>query len=95
MKIVGVGVADRAESTLTSQRWRNIQDVAWLSDGSGFIMNARDEASAPELALQIWRVSYPRGEASRITNDLNNYMRVGVSADGNTLMAVDMHAAAS
>ena len=91
MKIVGVSVADRAESTLTSQRWRYIQDVAWLPDGSSFIMNARDEASAPELALQIWRVSYPGGKASRITNDLNNYMRVGVSADGNTLMALDMH----
>ncbi len=91
MKVIAVGVNDRAESTLTSEHWRYIQDVAWLPDGSGFIMNARDEASAPELALQIWRVSYPGGETRRITNDLNNYMRIGLSADGSTLMALDIH----
>lgn len=90
MKVIGVGVADRAESTLTSQRWRYIKDVAWLPGGDGFIINARDEASAPALALQIWRVSYPGGEGRRITNDLNNYMRIGVSADGSTLMALEV-----
>ena len=90
MKVVGVGVDDRTESTLTPQRWRYIKDVAWAPGGDGFIINARDEASAPQIALQIWRVSYPGGEARRITNDLNNYMRIGVSADGSTLMALEM-----
>jgi Tol biopolymer transport system component/DNA-binding winged helix-turn-helix (wHTH) protein len=90
MKVIGVGVADRAESTLTSQRWRFIKDVAWLPDGVGLVINGRDEASAPELAMQIWRVPLTGGEARRITNDLNNYMRLGVSADGSTLMALQM-----
>ncbi len=91
MKVVGVGVADRAETVLTSQRWRFIRDVAWLPDGGGLVINARDEASAPQIALQIWRVSYPGGEARRITNDLNNYMRLSASADGRTLMALEMN----
>lgn len=91
MKVIGIAVANGAESTLTSQPWRYIRDVSWLPSGDGFIMNARDEASAPEIALQIWRVSYPGGEARRITNDLNNYMQIRVSADGNTLIALEMH----
>lgn len=91
MKVIGVGVTDRAQPTLTMQRWRYIGDVAWLPKGDGFIISARDEASAPELALQIWRISYPGAEARRITNDLNNYMRVTVSTDGSTLMALEMH----
>lgn len=91
MKIAGVRVADRTESTLTSQRWRFIKDVAWLPDGDGFIINARDVASAPEIALQIWRISYPGGEARRITNDLNNYMSLGASRDGSTLVTIEMH----
>jgi Tol biopolymer transport system component/DNA-binding winged helix-turn-helix (wHTH) protein len=90
MKVIGVGVADRAESTLTSQRWRFIKDVAWLPDGGGLVINGRDEASAPELAMQIWRVPLTGGEARRISNDLNNYWRIGISADGSTLMALQL-----
>jgi TolB protein len=90
MKVVGVGVAERVESTLTSQRWRFIKDVTWLPDGRGLVINGRDEASAPELAMQIWRVPLAGGEASRITNDLNNYTRIGVSADGRVLMALQV-----
>ena len=90
MKVVGVRVADRVESTLTTQRWRWIKDVSWLPDGSGLIINGRDEASAPELAMQIWRVPLGGDEPRRITNDLNNYMRTSVSGDGSTLMALQV-----
>ena len=90
MKVVGVRVADRVEYTLTAQHWRWIKDVSWLPDGSGLIINGRDEASAPELAMQIWRVPLGGGEPRRITNDLNNYMRTSVSADGSTLMALQV-----
>ncbi|HKR12558.1 MAG TPA: winged helix-turn-helix domain-containing protein [Pyrinomonadaceae bacterium] len=91
MRVIGIDVANRKESDLTSRQWRYIQDVAWLPDGDGFIINARDESSTPEPALQIWRISYPGGEVRRITNDLNNYMRIGMAADSNTLMAVEMN----
>jgi Tol biopolymer transport system component/DNA-binding winged helix-turn-helix (wHTH) protein len=90
MKVVGVRVADHAESTLTAQRWRFIKDVAWLPGGGGLIINGRDEASAPELSMQIWRISHPGGEAQRVTNDLNNYTRIGLSADGRTLIALEV-----
>lgn len=88
MKVIGVRVADHVELTLTKQRWRWIKDVSWLPDGSSLIINARDEASAPELAMQIWRVPLAGGEPSRLTNDLNNYMRSSVSTDGSTLIAL-------
>lgn len=90
MKVAGVRVADRMETTLTSQRWRFIKDVAWLPDGSGLVINGRDEASAPELAMQIWRVPMTGDEARRITNDLNTYARIGVSADGRALIALQV-----
>jgi Tol biopolymer transport system component/DNA-binding winged helix-turn-helix (wHTH) protein len=88
MTVAGINVADRKESRLSSQRWRYIKDVVWLPDGSGLIINARDEGSSPELAVQIWRVPVGGGEARRITNDLNNYMRIALSADGQTLTAM-------
>jgi Tol biopolymer transport system component len=64
--------------------------VSFLPDGSGLIINGRDEASAPDPAMQIWRVPLAGGEPRRITNDLNNYMRSAVSADGKTLIGLEV-----
>ncbi|HSE17920.1 MAG TPA: winged helix-turn-helix domain-containing protein [Pyrinomonadaceae bacterium] len=90
MKVIGIGVADRAESTLSTHQWRWIKDVSWLPDGTGFIINGRDDVSAPDLSMQIWQVPLAGGEARRITNDLNNYMRSNVSADGRTLIGLQV-----
>jgi Tol biopolymer transport system component len=39
---------------------------------------------------QLWFVSYPDGEISRITNDLNEYgqLSLGVTADGSTIVTI-------
>jgi len=87
MKVIGVRVADRTVSTLISPSWLNIRDVAWVPDGSALIINGRDEASEGER-LQVWRVPLAGGEARRITNDLNNYFSISLSADGSTLIAL-------
>jgi len=52
MKVVGIGVADRAESTLT-QGWRWIKDVSWLPDSSGLIINGRDDKRVAEALAAI------------------------------------------
>ena len=88
MKVIGVALADRKESTLIAPSWPNIRDVAWLPDGSTLIINGRDESAGSEPRLQVWRVSPAGGEARRITNDLNNYFSISLSADGNTLIAL-------
>jgi Tol biopolymer transport system component/DNA-binding winged helix-turn-helix (wHTH) protein len=95
MKIFGFGAADGAESTLSSKGWRFVKDVAWVPDGSGLIINARDEVAAPDLTMQIWHVPLTGGEARRITNDLNNYWSINLSADGRTLMALQMQQSSS
>ncbi|MDT7602585.1 MAG: hypothetical protein QOF61_582, partial [Acidobacteriota bacterium] len=38
--------------------------------------------------FQIWHVSYPGGEARPVTNDLNSYRNVGLTADSNTIVSV-------
>lgn len=88
MKVVGVRVADRTEFTLITPSWSNIRDVAWLPDGSALIINGRDEASRPEPRMQVWRVPLSGGEPRRITNDLNNYFSISLSADGSRLIAL-------
>lgn len=63
--------------------WKNFDSMVWLRDGSGFLLVARENDSATN---QIWRISYPDGVAQPITNDLNDYTGISVSADGAALL---------
>jgi serine/threonine protein kinase len=80
-----VQIADRMQKPLTSHRWSNVERIAWLSDSSGVITTAQEQAGNP---YQIWQVSYPEGEAHTITNDLNAYHNASLTADSSTLVTV-------
>jgi serine/threonine protein kinase len=62
--LVTVNVADGVEKEATSQRWGYlIGQVAWLADGSGLVMVAKEQTSgAPR---QLWYVSYPGARYAR------------------------------
>ena len=82
MNVFGVNIADGTEKALpSSQKWDWIDCVAWLRDGSGLLLNAIELGGQ---SSQIWQLS-SGGEARRITNDLNNYYGIDLTADSNTL----------
>ena len=81
-------VMDGTETAITPQRWRHVRRLAWLSDASGLVMIARDRASAAASPYQVWHLSYPSGEARRITNDLQGYRSVSLTADSRALITV-------
>jgi Tol biopolymer transport system component len=85
MTMVVVNVKDGSAKDLTAQRWDSIGRAAWLSDGSAIVFSASD--SGTTAARQIWQISYPGGEAHRITHDLNSYVDVSLTADSNVLVA--------
>jgi Tol biopolymer transport system component len=84
--LVEVAVEDGTVKQILSQKWGSIISVAWLGDGSGLLMSAADKSSG--YFYQVWYVAYPNGEARRITNDLNSYSDVSLTADSNTLLTV-------
>jgi Tol biopolymer transport system component len=85
--LVTVSVADGVEKEATSQRWGYLMgQVAWLADGSGLVMVAKDLTSG--TPRQLWHVFYPGGEVRQITNDLNEYSGVSIAADSGTLVTV-------
>jgi Tol biopolymer transport system component len=63
---------------ITSRRWWHVGRIAWLGDGSGLIMVAKERPSDPS---QIWHLSYPAGEARQITNDLNDYVGMSLTRE--------------
>ena len=56
--------------------------LAWLDQGT-LILSLLDRSSAP---LQLWLLSYPKGEFSRLTNDPNQYVGLSLTADRNRLV---------
>ncbi len=79
-------ISDGHETMISTARWRQIAGLVWLPDKSGILICARDRASAPGSPTQIWQLSYPGGEARKITNDLTTYEYPSLSADGKTLV---------
>ena len=80
-----VQVSDGSLRPLTSHIWSDVQRLEWLSDGSAVITTANDQQGAQ---YQIWQISYPDGEAHRLTNDLSDYRNVSLTADSKTLVAL-------
>jgi Tol biopolymer transport system component len=84
-KLVVVEVDSGLEETLSSEKWYYVGQLAWLPDASGLLLLA---SGRPGNAPQLWHVSYPEGSARRITNDLNRYTTVSVTADSGSLATV-------
>jgi serine/threonine protein kinase len=91
--LAGVPVAGAAEQTISSTRWSSEGRPAWLADGSGLVLDASDQTS--NLSSQLWYIAYPSGEARRITNDLNRYFGVSLTADSSALVTVQSEVASS
>jgi Tol biopolymer transport system component len=85
MSVIRVNVADGVEKPVTSHQWFGVTNLAWLKDGSGMIATAADESVSP---IQLWYISYPGGEAQRITKDFNDYENISLTADSNSFVSV-------
>ncbi len=79
--VIEIDLESGKEKPITSQTWVNITAAAWLTDGSGLLI-AASEATSP--IMQVWYISYPTGEARRITSSTMNSFALSLSADGTT-----------
>jgi serine/threonine protein kinase/Tol biopolymer transport system component len=75
---------DGREEQVGSPEWGYIGGLAWLRNGSGLVL----AGSALTGNSQIWEVSYPGGQARRITNDLSSYFDLSVTADSDSLVTI-------
>ncbi|HYH87342.1 MAG TPA: winged helix-turn-helix domain-containing protein, partial [Pyrinomonadaceae bacterium] len=74
-----------AETKVTDERWVGISQLAWLPDSSGLVLSAAEQELSPS---QIWQLSFPSGEARRVTNDLNTYIGASLTSDASALVTV-------
>ena len=66
-------------------RTGKIWELSWLKDGSGLVISAEVNDARQS---QLWRVDLPQGELHRLSNDVNEYFKINVSEEGNTILAI-------
>jgi DNA-binding winged helix-turn-helix (wHTH) protein/Tol biopolymer transport system component len=84
VSIVEVSIADGARKELSPDRFFRIAKMAWLPHKSVLIMAARKNSGDNN---QLWRVSYPGMEISRITEELSPYLDLSVASNADTAVA--------
>ncbi|MET0626423.1 MAG: protein kinase [Pyrinomonadaceae bacterium] len=86
LKALEVGLAGGGERELSpGKRWSDVGQLRWLADGSGLLLSAMDETVSMR---QLWRLGYPGGDVTRLTNDLTDYGDLSLSDDARALAAV-------
>jgi len=70
-----------------------VEAVAWLPDSSGIFFLGGEKSNG--LRPQIWFQPYPAGEPFKISNDLNQYDSLSVTADGKSLVSTQERQAAT
>ncbi|MGH9753418.1 MAG: winged helix-turn-helix domain-containing protein [Blastocatellia bacterium] len=81
--LLEVDVSTGKERELRTSRWRSITKALWTPDGKHLIFSAR---ATDEPSSQLWMLAYPDGEIRRLTNDLEYYFWLSLSADGRMLV---------
>jgi len=85
-RIIAVRVRDRTEKVLSGLTWAFVKQLAWLGDGRGLVMSARDQDTG---ASHIWQVSYPQGVGRKVTDGLISEVGASVSRDSRQIVTVE------
>ncbi len=63
--------------------------VAWMPDSSGLFFVAGEKSTG--MRWQIWFQPYPAGAPVKVSNDLNQYTSISVTADGKSFVTTQAH----
>ncbi len=82
-----VGVEDGNVTQLTDLSWNEITRLEWLNDGTGIVIEARDEDRF--TGGQLWKIDYPATRAKKISHDLNSAAgSLSIADDSRTLVSL-------
>lgn len=78
---LAIGISDGQTQPIFKEPWQQIWTTQWVEGGAAFIMTGRQNRSTDNN--QLWRVAFPGGEITRLTDDFNDYYGVSVSNQAN------------
>ncbi len=82
-KLLMIDTASGEETEIDIPRWRAIFRVLWMPDGERLLITARE---ANEPYSQIWMLALTDGGIRRLTNDLESYFWMSMTAEGKGLV---------
>jgi eukaryotic-like serine/threonine-protein kinase len=82
-ELIEIDAQGGSEKPISPQRWFWIDDLVWLSDGSGLLIAADNGEGSSQ---QIWEISYPAGESRTLTTDFVTYSGLSLSKDSSVLV---------
>jgi serine/threonine protein kinase len=77
-----VDAATGSERVVALSELGSISGPAWV-DAAALVVTATTKQGGLQ---QLWRLSYPAGQLTRLTNDLSNFLGTSVTSDGGTLV---------
>jgi serine/threonine protein kinase/Tol biopolymer transport system component len=95
MYIAEINVGDGKEKPISDHRWSTVGRISWSPytyssrTGKGLIFSAIERGAT---LAQIWFLPYPKGEAHKITNDLNDYRDLSLTDDSTALITAQSEA---
>ena len=84
-QVAAIDALSGEESLISPQKFYSMGQMAWFVDQSGLLVLAANQLNG---APQLWHLSYPDGEASRVTNDLSYYGSISLTADSKSAVTV-------
>ncbi len=84
IKIFSVAGGEEIATIKPGSDWSWIDAILWLPDGDNLLVIVGDHTAQG----QIYKHTISTGEWKRVTNDLNNYVRLSVTADGKTVVTI-------
>lgn len=86
-------VENGAVRDISKLAWGNIKKIAWLQNGRGLILSAREPVEAG--LLHLWYVTYPEGAARQITEGFTWEVEASVSSDSKQIITVQQNTVSS
>src|ERR1043166_568330 len=84
VSLVEVKAVNGSTRELSSEKFFNIANLAWLPQKTGLIMTA---GKKPEGYRQLWRVSWPGMQFTEITDGLSSFSDLSLSRNGDKVVA--------
>ena len=84
-----VDIESGAERELTSEKFFNIKNIAWLPDKTGLFLTAR---KLPDKNYRIIKVSALTGETTKLTTDSESYSGLSLDTEGTILLSSQVQA---
>jgi Tol biopolymer transport system component len=84
-KVMAFRTDTGVDELIADQDWSFVGQVGWLPGGDALLAIAQGPQQATN---QVWLLSYPKGPARSVTNDLFDYRIINLTADGRSLLTV-------